>query len=311
MMRLNKFTKREAGRKISDGVRKKSKVRSVLDKNGFRELRGEEDLSPWLSHYYVIEQKNNRLIVSVNDIGSKKQQGLRELFAYSRDKGDSLSSEAKEIFNTKYVRTPQFKNTIISRYFQSKNFEKYAARIEQKLFHSPESLKDSVDLRFLISQSFKLVAYNSRNNEFKVMLKSEDETLRMSKIPTIVMKAECLESSLRNKRNRTIRGFWSFAKYDQEIADKTVTCTVNGHSSEESLKMHLSTIAKTLGIGSTIKLNNHELGVKEKIVVLNERKITSDVSYSSTANGSSGVYKCTFQCEGRGGLLEQERLQRK
>ena len=258
-------------KKISDGVKKNSNIQSVLDRNGFRQIANENDLSPWLTHYYSANKQNDRLVFKVDELSNQEQQMMRELFAYAVDKGNSPSSSLGAIFNTKYAKTAQFKS-LISRYFVSQNFARYATRIEQELLSSPESLKDGVDLHFLASRAYKIIGRNSRSNEFKITLEPA-EKMKASKVPTIVMKANCRDiSGLKNKRHRTVSsGVWIFEKnYRQEVADKAVTCTLNGQKSDDSLKANLSTAANVLGLKRDVSFDNYQLGTYDELVVLSE-----------------------------------------
>ncbi|MGX2975310.1 hypothetical protein ACWIUH_09790 [Ursidibacter arcticus] len=260
--------------KISDGVKKNSNIRNVLDKNGFHQIDSGSDLSPWLTHYYHSNKQDNRLVLSVNELSSQEQQGMRELFAYSRDKGNSPSSAAGAMFNTKYAKTSQFRG-IVSSYFRSHNFARYANRIEQELLRSPASLKDGVDLHFLENKSYKIVARNSQTNEFKITLQPKEQ-IEVSKVPVIIMRADCRDiSGLKNNRYRTVDkgGIFATKEYRQEVADKTVTCSLNGQKSDASLKASLSTAANILGLKEDISFADAKLGTFNELVVLNEQFI--------------------------------------
>lgn len=271
-------------KKISDGVKQKSNIRAVLDKNGFRQVARSGDLSPWLTHYYSLNEQRDRLVLSVDELASQEQQGLRELFAYARDKNGTLSSVAETMFNTKYAKTPQFKSAIVHRYFQSKNFERYAKRIEQELLRSPASLKNSVDIHFLSSLPFKLIGKNSEGNLFKITIEPE-ENISLSKIPTLVEKAECRYVSVGREYQREVtkRGFFSNTDYDQVVVDKTVTCTLNNQTSDNALKANLASSANILGLKADISFSNHELGTNTKTEVLSERKIKREISLEERA----------------------------
>lgn len=258
-------------KKVSDGVKQKSNIRSVLNKNGFRELSVKGDLSPWLTHYYSLSEQGDTLLLKVDEVISQEQQGLRELFSYARDKSSTLGAVAESIFNTKYAKTPQFKSSIANRYFQSQNFARYATRIEQELLTSPTNLKNSVDLHFLSNLDFKLVARNSEANVFKITLEPE-ETLKFSKIPTVIQRAFCREISVSREYERERTG-WISGRYIQTFVEKTVSCLLNNQGSDDALKANLVSSAKILGLKPDISFSNHSLGTHTHEVVLSERKI--------------------------------------
>lgn len=262
-------------KKVSSGEKAKSSISSVLSKNGFRQIRSRGDLSPWLTHYYSLDDHNNQIVVKVEPVSSKDQQVLKELFAYARDKSSTLSSAAIAMFNSKYAKTAQFKSSVVDRYFQSQNWGRFATRIEKELLSSPASLKNTADAHFLTLREFKLYATNSKKNEFEIELASNN-VKKLSKSPKIVMKASCQESALRNKRDRTVRGGWFGMgdEYAQVVADKTISCQVNGYSSADSLKASLTQTAKMLGLEPIIDLKNHTLGKQEELVMLSEENLS-------------------------------------
>lgn len=92
-------------KKVSDGVKQKSNISSVLSQNGFREIDRDEDISPWLTHYYSLNKQRDDFVFRVDELGSQEKQGLRDLFAYSLDKSHSFTSAATAVLNTKYAKT--------------------------------------------------------------------------------------------------------------------------------------------------------------------------------------------------------------
>lgn len=289
-------------KKVSDGVKQKSNISSVLSQNGFREIDRDEDISPWLTHYYSLNKQRDDFVFRVDELGSQEKQGLRDLFAYSLDKSHSFTSAASAILNTKYAKMEQFKTVIASRYLQSQNFARYASNIEQKLINSPLSLKNDNDFKLFSAIPFKLVAQNTAKNVFKITLEPV-YSLNLSKVPTIEMAADCRNVATGSSYSRTVSGgFFDSNNYEQTVVDKTERCTLNGYSSNKSLEAGLESSAKSLGLSTDISFRNNELGTNNKTEVLDSKTISQSPSNKAFAQCLTKREICKWECKsGRDG----------
>ena len=289
-------------KKVSDGVKQKSNISSVLSQNGFREIDRDEDISPWLTHYYSLNKQRDDFVFRVDELGSQEKQGLRDLFAYSLDKSHSFTSAASAILNTKYAKMEQFKTVIASRYLQSQNFARYASNIEQKLINSPLSLKNDNDFKLFSAIPFKLVAQNTAKNVFKITLEPV-YSLNLSKVPTIEMAADCRNVATGSSYSRTVSGgFFDSNNYEQTVVDKTERCTLNGYSSSKNLEAGLESTAKMLGLSTDISLRNNELGTNNKTDVLDSKTISQSPSNKAFAQCLTKREMCKWECKsGRDG----------
>ena len=289
-------------KKVSDGVKQKSNIYSVLGQNGFREIDRDEDISPWLTHYYSLNKQQDDFVFRVDDLGSQEKQGLRDLFTYSLGKSHSFTSAATAVLNTKYAKTKQFGSVIASRYLQSQNFARYASNIEQKLINSPLSLKNDNDFKLFSAIPFKLVAQNTAKNVFKITLEPV-YSLNLSKVPTIEMAADCRNVATGSSYSRTVSGgFFDSNNYEQTVVDKTERCTLNGYSSSKNLEAGLESTAKMLGLSTDISLRNNELGTNNKTDVLDSKTISQSPSNKAFAQCLTKREICKWECKsGRDG----------
>lgn len=295
--------------KISSGVASKSRTEHVLTKNHFRQMKKKNDLSPWLTHKYKMENYDDKVVFKIQALPAAHTKSLENIKLFFAGKIPMLSAEEEGLLTSPYLSTEEyasqlkqsfaklpsnninyvqlyyqankadkklkteFAQEIAKRYLASSAFVSLAEKIQSLLLTAPNELRALPEYHLVVVNSNRfLLRAKEHQDRFEIDL--EPSGIKISKNVKITIPKECKDTKGRPYRNDydDVDG----SKYQRTQVDITTTCTVQGEKHSDGLKSRLITSANTLGFSYRINFDYGNLGDATRTELVSEKLVGVD-----------------------------------